>query len=126
MGYIFRSGFTMMAISFASIKSLDYSVFGIIKEMLYIPLKVDEKFKAKSIIDVFAYRTSKACASFFILAIQIIAPLWLDPCLSWTLVAIFAVWICVIFAMFKYYYQEVENESINWPEYAKSRTQFTR
>ncbi|MBM3201122.1 MAG: hypothetical protein FJZ56_01775 [Chlamydiae bacterium] len=110
LGYIFRSGFGMMAITFASIKSLDYSIFGIIKEMLYIPLNVDEKFKGKAIIDVFAYRTSKACASFFILAIQVIAPLWLDTSLSWTLVCIFALWIFAIFSMFKFYYYEVDKQ----------------
>lgn len=123
IGYIIRPSFGMIAITFASVKSLDYSIFGIIKEMLYIPLKVDEKFKAKAIIDVFAYRTSKACASFFILMIQIIAPLALDRYMSWSLVWIFVAWISVIFAMFKYYYQEVEKQPLNWPEYAKFSTQ---
>jgi ATP/ADP translocase len=84
---------------------------------------VDEKFKAKAIIDVFAYRTSKACASFFILMVQIIAPFALDQCMSWSLIWIFIIWIGVIFAMFKYYYQEVEKQPLNWPEYAKFSTQ---
>jgi AAA family ATP:ADP antiporter len=119
IGYIIRPSFAMISITFASVKSLDYSIFGIIKEMLYIPLKVDEKFKAKAIIDVFVYRTAKACASFFILIIQIIAPFALDQYMSWSLVWIFIVWIGVIFTMFKYYYQEVEKQPINWPEYGK-------
>ncbi len=125
IGYILHSSFTMIALTFASVKSLDYSIFGIIKEMLYIPLKVGEKFKAKAIIDVFAYRTSKACASFFILMIQIIAPFALDRCLSWSLVWILVGWIGVIFLMFKHYYQEVEKQPQNWPEYAKFATQDT-
>lgn len=122
LGFIFRSTFSMMAIAFASVKCLDYSIFGIIKELLYIPLKVDEKFKAKAIIDVFIYRTSKAFASLFILVIQIIAPLALNHLLSWTLVWIFVLWIVVVLTMFKYYYQEVEKQPINWPEYSDFNT----
>ena len=41
----------------------DKDVFNILKEMLYVPLKTDEKFKAKAIIDIFAYRSAKAFAS---------------------------------------------------------------
>ena len=44
--------------------------------MLYLPLKNEEKFKAKAIIDVFAYRSSKAVASLIIIALQV---LQLDP-----------------------------------------------
>nr|NGX32761.1 hypothetical protein [Candidatus Anoxychlamydiales bacterium] len=62
--------FRMATYSFASIKALDYSFFGIIREMLYIPLKTDEKYKAKAIIDVFAYRSAKAFASLFLIFVQ--------------------------------------------------------
>ena len=59
--------FPVMLIAFAGMKSMDYSLFSIVKEMLYIPLNVQEKFKAKAIIDVFIYRSSKALASLLIL-----------------------------------------------------------
>ena len=59
-----------MALTYGTIKCFDYSVFGIIKEMLYQPLKVEEKFKAKAIIDVFTYRSAKAVASLIILLLQ--------------------------------------------------------
>lgn len=59
--------FPVMLVTFAGLKAMDYSIFAIIKEMLYIPLKVEEKFKAKAIIDVFIYRSSKAFASLLIL-----------------------------------------------------------
>lgn len=52
---------------FIACKALDYSVFGVVKEMLYIPLKADEKFKARAVIDVFASRTSKALGSLLII-----------------------------------------------------------
>lgn len=59
--------FPLVSLMFISCKSLDFSIFGVLKEMLYIPLKPDEKFRAKAIIDVFAYRSSKAFASILIL-----------------------------------------------------------
>ncbi len=84
--------FGVIAYSFAVIKAFDYSVFGIIKEMLYIPLKVDEKFKAKSIIDIFSYRTSKAFASFLIISISSLSLLRFCPLilfLMWLLAVVF-------------------------------------
>jgi len=62
--------FSMISFAFITIRALDFSIFGVIKEMLYVPLSSDEKFRAKSVIDVFAYRTSKALASFMILLVQ--------------------------------------------------------
>lgn len=62
--------FPMATLLFITLKALDFSVFGPIKEMLYVPLKPDEKFRAKAVIDVFAYRTSKAVASIMILGIN--------------------------------------------------------
>lgn len=62
--------FSMISLSFISTKSMDHSFFGIVREMLYIPLTKEEKFRAKAVIDVFAYRTAKAVASFFLIFIQ--------------------------------------------------------
>jgi ATP/ADP translocase len=47
-------------------RSIFLSLFGVIREMLYVPLQLDEKFRAKAIIDVFAYRTSKALDILFL------------------------------------------------------------
>lgn len=78
--------FPVMLVTFGVAKSMDYSVFAIIKEMLYIPLKVEEKFKAKAIIDVFVYRSAKAVASCLLLIVGfayanflsiLLAALWL-------------------------------------------------
>lgn len=107
--------FVMMCACFGSIKAMDYSLFGILKEMLYIPLKVDEKFKAKAIIDVFAYRTSKAVASLLIIALQYVVIAQLDLFLSWTVVAIFTTWMVSVLFLFKYYDQEVARQHLNWP-----------
>lgn len=76
--------FSVMTLSFVTIKAFDFSLFVMVKEMLYIPLKTEEKFHAKSVIDVFAYRSAKALAAGMIL---------LAPHLTPILVFIFVVWI---------------------------------
>lgn len=48
-------------------KSFNYSINRTSKELLYIPLKSDEKFKAKAVIDMFAYRFSKIFGSAIII-----------------------------------------------------------
>lgn len=116
LGFLLFPSFRMMCFSFGTIKALDYSIFAIIKEMLYIPLKVEEKFKAKAIIDVFAYRSSKACASLIILLLQCFPLLILEQSLSWTLFGIFLIWMVAVIVMFKYYDQEVQKQAVNWPE----------
>lgn len=68
--FIFRPTFFMASYLFVYIKSIDYSIFSIIREMLYLPMKLDEKFRAKAVIDVFAYRTAKALAALFLLFIN--------------------------------------------------------
>ncbi len=62
--------FSIVSISYILIKAIDFSLFGVIREMLYIPMKLDEKFRAKAIIDVFAYRSSKALVSVCILCLH--------------------------------------------------------
>lgn len=47
-------------------KSLDYSLFRAAKEILYIPLSFDIRFRAKELNDVFGYRFGKGIASLFV------------------------------------------------------------
>lgn len=114
IGFILFPTFPFICLYFANIKALDYSIFGIIKEMLYIPLKVDEKFKAKAIIDVFAYRTAKACASLIILLLGLITSIDLNTLLSWGVLVIFFAWMISVLLLFKHYYKEVDRQHLNW------------
>ncbi len=95
--------FAAASLCFVFIKSVDFSLFGIIREMLYIPLKLDEKFRAKAVIDVFAYRTSKALVSLAIIALQGLAGAYLLSWISVFSIAIFATWMAVVAFMFKRY-----------------------
>ena len=110
IGFLLFPTFPFICIYFAHIKAFDYSIFGIIKEMLYIPLKVDEKFKAKAIIDVFAYRTAKACASLIILALSFITSISINTLLSWGVLLIFLLWALAVTLLFKHYYKEVASQ----------------
>ena len=47
-------------------KGIDYSVFRAAKEILYIPLSFDARYRAKEVIDVFGYRFSKGGCSLLI------------------------------------------------------------
>lgn len=93
--------FGVISFAYISVKSCDFSLFGIIKEVLYIPLKPDEKFRAKAVIDVFAYRTSKAFASVLILGLQALLGAAFLPILNWANICLFALWIGSVFFLFK-------------------------
>ena len=93
--------FGVITYAFGTIKSFEYSIFNIVKEMLYIPLKVEEKFKAKAVIDIFAYRSSRGLAALLIIALQIFA---LDPISRWisgAAILIFTTWLATVFLLYK-------------------------
>ncbi|NRA47312.1 MAG: hypothetical protein HRU09_20370 [Oligoflexales bacterium] len=68
---IWTSGFSLMMF-----KSVDYSIFRAAKEILYIPLTFDARFRAKKIIDVFGYRFSKSATSFMLGFVQNLGFAW--------------------------------------------------
>lgn len=103
IGFLLFPVFGIITLSFITVKCFDFSLFGVIREMLYVPLKTDEKFRAKAIIDVFAHRSSKAIASVLILGIQFWAGTQTHLILSWTSVAIFILWCYTVVRMFKTY-----------------------
>ena len=51
------------AVAFLLFKTLDYSVFRAAKEILYIPLSFDARYRAKEVIDAFGYRGAKGLVS---------------------------------------------------------------
>jgi AAA family ATP:ADP antiporter len=50
-------------LAFLLFKTLDYSIFRAGKEILYIPLSFDARYRAKQVIDAFGYRASKGVTS---------------------------------------------------------------
>lgn len=109
MLFLFSPVFSVICAGFGTIKSLDYSIFGIAKEMLYLPLNVDEKFKAKAIIDVFAYRSSKALVFFLISGLTLLYGKDINTLLSISVISIFIIWIYSVLSM-KEYFAKVDAE----------------
>ncbi len=101
LGSLVIPSFAMISVAFITIKAFDFSLFGVLKEMLYIPLKQEEKFQAKSIIDVFAYRSAKAVASALILLLQSLGFVQLIDCMSWGSLFLLIVWAFVVYKMFQ-------------------------
>jgi ATP/ADP translocase len=91
--------FAIISFSYVFLKAIDFSIFGVMREMLYIPMKLDEKFRAKAIIDVFAYRSSKALVAACILLFQYLLGPNLLPFMSLLPPAVFLVWIIFVFIM---------------------------
>jgi AAA family ATP:ADP antiporter len=54
---------TTAGMAFLLFKSLDYSVFRAAKELLYLPLSFDARYRAKQLIDSFGYRFAKGTTS---------------------------------------------------------------
>ncbi len=104
----FVPAFGMISYALIAIKTLDYSLFGIAREMLYIPLKINEKFQAKAFIDVFASRSARALGSFLILFLQIFSSA-LSKTLSFVSVLIFFCWLGSVWRLFKT--EEIATES---------------
>jgi len=61
--YIVLPSFKTASISYIGCKSLDFSVFSVLKESLYAPLDRTHMYQAKSFIDIFVYRGAKTLMS---------------------------------------------------------------
>lgn len=109
-GLLFLSfpSFLVISYCYAAIKIFDYSFFGVIREMLYVPLKLDEKFRAKAVIDVFAYRSAKAGASLLLLGFQLIPAINLNRVISYTSIVIFCTWSFAVVMLFRSYQKRVD------------------
>jgi len=103
--------FAVVSFSYAFLKAIDFSLFGVIREMLYIPLKLDEKFRAKAIIDVFAYRSSKALVSLGMLFLQLAAGSYLLQISSFLSITVFVAWIITVAVFFRKYFPSLKSSS---------------
>jgi len=93
--------FGILTLSYAFLKAIDFSIFGVIREMLYVPLKLDEKFRAKAVIDVFAYRSSKALVSLALLILPAFAGIYFLQLTTLISVFILTLWFVVVYLYFR-------------------------
>ena len=94
-------GFFMVTAGFILTKSIDWSLFGVMREMLFTRLTVDEKFRAKAVIDVFAYRSSKALISLVLLGLQLTIGNAIFSLAKTLSLAILAAWLLLVFLLFR-------------------------
>lgn len=93
--------FAVISFGYVFLKGLEFSLFGVIREMLYVPLKLDAKFRAKAVIDVFAYRSSKALIAIVLLLLQGVAGPFLLPLAGYASIFLFLSWIAIVTIFFR-------------------------
>ena len=87
-----------VGLAFFLFKAFDYSLFRAAKEVLYVPLSFDERYRTKQIIDVFGYRTGKGASSVIIVLLQRAGVLVNNYYLAAGLVSII-IWLAIIFPL---------------------------
>ena len=93
--------FAMISFSYIFLKAIDFSLFGVTREMLYAPLQLDAKYRAKAIIDVFAYRTSKAVVSVALLMMQALAGSYLLELTEYVSIFVLFAWLTTVVYLFR-------------------------
>jgi ATP:ADP antiporter, AAA family len=68
-GALLVPGFMAVAIAKVANKSMDYSLFRVSKEAVYLPLNSMEKTSGKAVIDILTYRVAKGVASMLLLVL---------------------------------------------------------
>ncbi|MDG2072392.1 MAG: Npt1/Npt2 family nucleotide transporter [Pseudomonadales bacterium] len=89
-----------VGLAFLLFKAFDYSIFRAAKEMIYIPLGFDARYRAKEVIDVFGYRTGKGGSSLLIASLQK-AGLAMSSYYLYIALAFTAVWIALVLPLTK-------------------------
>ncbi|MBI4211581.1 MAG: hypothetical protein HY540_02990 [Deltaproteobacteria bacterium] len=79
-------------------KTVDYSIFRASKEMFYIPLPFDARYRAKEVIDIFGYRSSKGVTSFLFFVLQK-AGIAMASFYSFIAMGAAAVWFLLVFPL---------------------------
>lgn len=87
-----------VGLAFFIFKAFDYSVFRAAKEIIYIPLSYDIRYRAKEVIDVFAYRTGKGGSAVVIVLLQR-AGVLMGNYYTWIAFAAAGLWLTLIFPL---------------------------
>ena len=92
-------------------KALDYSLFRAAKELFYMPLSYDSRYRAKQVIDSFGYRFSKGGSAGVIELVRLGVKTIPGIAFSITAMAAAAVWIPVASHLTKSYQRLVRTEN---------------
>lgn len=106
-GFLVWPRFLMMAGVKVASKSIDYTLFKIAKEILYIPLSYAEKTMGKAAIDMFVYRVGKGGASLLLMGLVALSAVKLAWALTFVLIA---VWVVVAAMVVRRFRRKVSRE----------------
>jgi AAA family ATP:ADP antiporter len=86
----------MGATAYLLFKAVDYSIFRASKEILYIPLPFDARYRAKEVIDAFGYRASKGGTSALLALVDAVVERM--PVIAYPLIALAAAmaWVTLV------------------------------
>lgn len=87
-----------IAFVFVSMKGVDYSLFAVVKELLYAPLSAVQKYGAKYIADMWTYRTAKALIAILLMYVNNIVVL---SALQFLFLFMWLICVILIFRRFK-------------------------
>ena len=88
-------GLLPIAALFTYLKAADYSLFSSGKELLYQPLKPEQKYGAKYLTDMLVYRAGKAVVALVLIYLQS------STILNMLMFIFLLVWIFLIIRLFK-------------------------
>ena len=93
-------------------KALDYSIFRAAKELFYMPLSYDSRYRAKQVIDSFGYRFSKGGSAGVIELVRLGVETIVGAAYSITAMAMAVIWAPIAFGLTRAY-QRLEKTEDN-------------
>ena len=96
--------------AFQTFKALDYSFFRATKELFYMPLTYDERYRSKQIIDSFGYRSAKSGSAGVIDLIQLAVKTIPGVAFSITAMIVSCIWSGVVMYIVTQYQKIVKTE----------------
>ena len=91
-------------------KALDYSIFRAAKELFYIPLSYDSRYRAKQVIDSFGYRSSKGGSAGVIELVKLRIGTIVGTGFSVTAMIMAVLWAPIAFSLARAYQKLVSTE----------------
>ncbi len=98
--------------AFLTFKALDYSLFRGAKELFYMPLSYDERYRAKQIIDSFGYRFAKGGSAGMIELIRLVVITIPGAAFSIVAMIVSCIWSGLVLNLTSYY-QKLEKTDKN-------------
>ena len=91
-------------------KALDYSLFRAGKELFYMPLSYDSRYRAKQVIDAFGYRFSKGGSAGVIVSVKLVVGTIAGVAYSITAMVAAALWAPIVFGLTRMYQKLAKTE----------------